>query len=55
MLADKGTPTVLVFWRGQRTADATGEATCGLRSKHTTTTSSVPMVCDRHKPEGGGA
>lgn len=28
-------PTVLVFWRGQRTADALSTATSGLRDKHT--------------------
>ncbi|MBR3327010.1 MAG: hypothetical protein IKG22_06775 [Atopobiaceae bacterium] len=46
-------PTVLVFWRGQRTADALSAATKGLRAKHTICSTS--MVCKRHKRTGGDA
>ncbi len=46
-------PTVLVFWRGQRTADAQSAATKGLPDKHTICLS--PMVRRRHKPTGGDA
>ena len=53
MIARKETPTVLVFWRGQRTADALSAATKGLRAKHTICLTS--MVCKRHKRTGGDA
>ncbi len=53
MLAGKEAPTVLVFWRGQRTADATIATTKGLRAKHTIRLDR--MVCKRHKPTGGDA
>lgn len=53
MLARKEAPTVLVFWRGQRTADATSATTNGLRAKHTIRLGL--MVCKRHKPTGGDA
>ena len=44
-------PTVLAFWRGQRTADALSAATKGLRAKHSICLTS--MVCKRHKRTGG--
>lgn len=46
-------PTVLVFWRGQRTVDALSAATKGLHAKHTICLTS--MVCKRHKRTGGDA
>ena len=46
-------PTVLVFWRGQRTADALSAATKGLRDKHTICLFS--MVCGCHELTGGDA
>ena len=36
MIARKEAPTVLVFWRGQRTADAFGEAIAGHVLKDST-------------------
>ena len=43
-------PTVLVFWRGQRTADALNTATNGLPDKHTINLLPL-MVCVRHSPD----
>lgn len=51
MIAYTEAPTVLVFWRGQRTADALSAATKGLRAKHTICLTSI--VCERHKRTGG--
>lgn len=47
MHVNNRTPTVLVFWRGQRTVDAQSAATDGLRVKHTTICPSI-MVRSLH-------